>query len=357
MIRQLRNVLLSPKWQLIGYFLLAQIFPAAACIAFWLVFGNVLTPPVLIGTMVVIGLTGGLMVGYMASRNIQRKLDVLHLAFLQVDKGKFSIRIPLESGDPFEQVYADFNNMAESLESKARTLQKVSGEQNVAEAETAETAVLEERKRLARDLHDTVSQQLFALHLSASSLEKLLERGDLSKSQGLSGQLVRLSHQAQQQIRGLIAQLRPLELEGRSLREALEKWFPDFCRQNGLQGMLQLHVQDLADAVEHQLFRIIQEAMANIVKHAQASRVELSLAERDSQIVLQLTDDGKGFVSGTAGQGRYGLSSMRERAEKLGGQFELLSRPGSGTRVEVRVPLFASIANTAEGETGHERAH
>jgi NarL family two-component system sensor histidine kinase LiaS len=270
----------------------------------------------------------------------QRRLDQLQLALKQVLAGNWSTRLPELEGDGFTDVYRDFNNLLNQLEARLKLLQQL-GERDIeSSGSDKEAAVLEERKRLARDLHDTVSQQLFALHMSASSLPKLLEK-DPKQAQKLMEQLIAMSSSAQRQMRGLIAQLRPMELQGRTLSEALERWFPDFCRHNGLQGTLDIQLSGpLSEAKEHQLFLIIQEAMANVVKHAEARSVRLFLGETEHQISLQVEDDGSGFQPGQARAGGYGLSTMRERAMKLGGDAEIITKVGAGTRVRVWIPKF-----------------
>jgi signal transduction histidine kinase len=248
--------------------------------------------------------------------------------------------MPESDDQSFARVYHEFNVMMDTVENKMQLLQRL-GEQEVIEKEqAAESAVLEERRRMARDLHDTVSQQLFAIHMSASSLPKVLKVNE-AQGQMVMDQLITMSQMAQKQMRALIAQLRPVELEGRNLFEALEKWFPDYCRQNGLKGMKELELQgELSEAIEHQLFLIIQEAMANIVKHAEARLVSLSLREGSRQVVLSISDDGQGFEHVQQKQGSYGLTTMRERAEKLGGQVEIISRKGAGTTIRVHIPKF-----------------
>ena len=158
-----------------------------------------------------------------------------------------------------------------------------------------------------------------------------------------------MSHIAQRQMRGLIAQLRPVELEGRDLAAALDSWFPDYCRQNGLKGVKELELDGgVSDAIEHQLFLIIQEAVANVVKHAEAGLVSLAIRESEHQISMSISDDGQGFLQQPECPGSYGLSTMRERAEKLGGQVQIISKPGAGTTVRVLIPKFQ---NVLEGET------
>jgi NarL family two-component system sensor histidine kinase LiaS len=225
-------------------------------------------------------------------------------------------------------------------EARLKLLQQLGERQIMEDGASKEAVVLEERRRLARDLHDTVSQQLFALHMSASSLPQLLERNPAHAHKVIE-QLIAMSSSAQREMRGLIAQLRPLELQGRTLAEALERWFPDYCRHNGLQGTLDIQLKGtLSEAKEHQLFLVIQEAMANVVNHAGAGTVRLLLGETDRQLTLQIEDDGTGFNAGQVREGAYGLSTMRERALTLGGDAEIVTKQGSGTRVRVRLPKF-----------------
>ncbi|GGG75400.1 sensor histidine kinase [Paenibacillus radicis (ex Gao et al. 2016)] len=275
--------------------------------------------------------------GYWAGQRLQRRLDTLQLAMKQANNGNYEVRIT-ETGDlNFMELYREFNELAVQMQERMKRLQMV-GEEQVMIATSNEAAVLEERKRLARDLHDTVSQQLFAMHMCASSLPKLQEI-DRERAASVLDQLIHMSTLAQKQMRVFIAQLRPLELEGQTLREALDKWFPDYCRQNSLQGALEWRIQEpLTEAKEHQLFLIVQEAMANVVKHAAAQSCSLTLAETERQITLNLQDDGAGFRVQEVRRGSYGLSTMQERAQKLGGTAEIISKPGSGTRVKVTIP-------------------
>ncbi|MDF2815360.1 MAG: histidine kinase [Paenibacillus sp.] len=332
----------SVKWQLLGYFGLLLLLLAGAVgtaqlfwfhplteVGHWVNFSLVIAAVSLFGA-------------YFIASQFQRKIDTLHLAILQLKRGNLSERIPPLGFDPFDRIYKDFNEMATSLEKRVMLTQKVGEENVMLLAESNEVAVTEERKRLARDLHDTVSQQLFAIHMSASSSAKLVERGDSQKAQPILNQLVELSSLTQKQLRGLLAQLRPIELEDKRLSEALDKWFPDYCRHNGLQGKMDIRLtESMSEAMEHQLFLIIQEGMANVVKHASARHVDLLLQDNGKQYVLQINDDGIGFQDEGERMHSYGLSTMRERALKLGGELEITSKTGAGTRVKVFMPKFS----------------
>jgi NarL family two-component system sensor histidine kinase LiaS len=176
--------------------------------------------------------------------------------------------------------------------------------------------------------------------MSASSLPKLLKINP-GKAEELLEQLIEMSSMAQKQMRGFITTLRPMELEGgATLEQAVNKWFPDYCRQNGLQGSLEWRLKNpLSEAKEHQLFFIVQEALANVVKHAGATNVSVVFAETEHNITLTVDDDGEGFAADKVKKG-YGLSTMRERASKLGGDVNVVSKPGSGTRVKVTIPHY-----------------
>ncbi|MFU1794093.1 histidine kinase [Paenibacillus azoreducens] len=344
----------NTKWVLLFYFLLTGLLMSVV-----IYIGSQSGYLIVKGTWVWVYTSLGfllfsIIIGYMAGQRIQRKVDVLEYNMLQVAKGNLSVRIG-ECDDPaFARLYHEFDNLMEAMEKKMMLLQRM-GEQEVVEKEkAAERAVLEERRRMARDLHDTVSQQLFAIHMSASSLPKVLER-NAEQGQVVMEQLISMSQMAQKQMRALIAQLRPVELEDKNLEEALEVWFPDYCRQNGLKGMKEVELQgEISEAIEHQLFLIIQEAMANIVKHAQARLVSMSLREEERQVALSISDDGRGFNQIPHKTGSYGLSTMQERAEKLGGKVEIISRQGSGTTIRVHIPKFGEGTSVKEHKMGEE---
>ena len=294
--------------------------------------------------------------GYIAGVRQQRRLDILHESMMQVTKGDWSVRIAENDDASYERLYTDFNVMMSTLEQKLKLLQRLSEQQMVDRERESEAIVQEERKRLARDLHDTVSQQLFAMHMASSSLPKVMEM-DIEHAKLVVNHLITISHTAQRQMRGLIAQLRPIELDGRTLEEALERWFPDYCNQNGIQGKIEIQVEaTLSEAIEHQCFLMVQEAMANVVKHAQARQVSLSLNEIGNRIMLVVVDDGKGFdMNKTAHGGSYGLSTMRERSEKLGGTMEIISQPGAGTTIRVHIPLFIQTDEQSTGTHQSDR--
>jgi len=270
------------------------------------------------------------------------KLDKIELAIKGAARGNYHTRIEYSKEDQNASIYEQFNELMEEIEQKLSYLQVLGEERVTQEATTVETAVHEERKRLARDLHDTVSQQLFAIQMSAASLVKLHGQNE-EASLKVMDQLVKMSTTAQTQMRKLIAHLRPMELVNQTLSNALVKWFPDYCRQNQIQGHLDNRLANtITEAKEHQIFMIIQEAMANVVKHALCKNCYLSLYETESQILIELRDDGVGFDVNIPRNSSYGLITMQERSKKLGGNTEIISKPNRGTVVKIAIPKLVS---------------
>jgi signal transduction histidine kinase len=204
-----------------------------------------------------------------------------------------------------------------------------------------ELTVVEERNRLARDLHDSVSQTLFSVVLSAEAAGTLMDR-DPPRAKAEVRRLQALASGALQEMRALIFELRSAELEADGLVPTLRKHVDVLCRLR--QGQVSLAVRGerrLKPELERQVFRIAQEALNNALKHAQANAIQIDLEMRRTRILLAVADDGVGFdtASPQARSKRLGLTSRRERAEAVGGDLRVESGRGRGTRVCLEVPL------------------
>lgn len=203
-----------------------------------------------------------------------------------------------------------------------------------------EAAVLEERSRLARDLHDSISQQLFSMTLTAQAARAQLDKNP----QRTASQLERIQETAAAalaEMRALIFQLRPPGLAEQGLVAALQQHVVSLDRREGLNVKFQVDGEERhARGVEQAIYRIVQEALNNVVKHAGTCHVEVHLELLQERISLLISDDGRGFdPTMTINGGRHlGLISMRERAAELGGHLELRSEPGRGTEILVIVP-------------------
>ncbi|HMQ56206.1 MAG TPA: sensor histidine kinase, partial [Anaerolineae bacterium] len=210
-------------------------------------------------------------------------------------------------------------------------------------AQAEELAVTKERNYLARELHDSVTQTIFSITLTAKSARILLERNPAQAVTQLD-HLQELAQSALAEMRTLIFQLRPASVEAGGLVAALRHHTAALKSRDGLTVALQVEgEQRLSPDQEAQLFRIVQEALNNVVKHAHTDEVAVKLALSPDQVSLLVEDHGLGFDITMLEPGRetLGLASMRERAEMMGGSFAIESRPGEGVRIRVEVPLTA----------------
>jgi len=202
-----------------------------------------------------------------------------------------------------------------------------------------ELSILEERNRLALELHDAVSQKLFSLVLTAESAETLLERdGEAARAQ--VERLKALSREALDELRSLIMELRPPDLDRDGLCGALRKHVEVVRELHGVE--IELNVDDAVsagDGRDQEVFRIAQEALQNALRHAHAQHVRLRLGRADGQLTLEVRDDGVGFRPDDPElrSRRLGLTSMEERAGRIGGRLEIHSAPGQGTDIKLEV--------------------
>ena len=200
-----------------------------------------------------------------------------------------------------------------------------------------ELAVLEERQRLARNLHDAVNQSLFSAGLIAEVLPRLWDQDQALARQSLED-LRRLTRGAMAEMRALLAELRPSTLTDAELGDLLRLLGNAFTGRTNVLVNLTITGQGVLPAeVQVATYRICQEALNNIAKHAKPSSVEINLKHEDASIELSIRDDGRGFDhSQPAATGHYGLSMMRERAEAVGAQLSVTSQPGQGTELILR---------------------
>jgi PAS domain S-box-containing protein len=196
-------------------------------------------------------------------------------------------------------------------------------------------AVLEERQRLARDLHDAVSQTLFSISTLAQALPNLMER-DPQQGHDYLRQLATISQGAQAEMRTLLLELRPAALVNASLEDLFTQLTQAAQARKQMAFTVQVEVeQALPEAVHVVLYRIAQEGINNIVKHSQATEGSISFTLEDGQYILRIRDNGRGFDAHQVAAG-LGLNVMRERAAIIGAEFEVKSEVGGGTKITVK---------------------
>jgi signal transduction histidine kinase len=205
--------------------------------------------------------------------------------------------------------------------------------------EAARTTLLEERQRLSRELHDSVSQAVYGIALGARTARALLDSDPARVAEPLD-YVLSLAEAGLAEMRALIFELRPESLQREGLVAALEKHAAALRARHQIPVEVDLGEEpDIAIERKEAAYRVGQEALHNIVKHARASHVRVQLAVDGDRLVLEVVDDGAGFDTTAEHPGHLGLHTMAERAAAQGGTLDIVSAPGQGTRLELVLPL------------------
>ncbi|HET8842706.1 MAG TPA: sensor histidine kinase, partial [Ktedonobacteraceae bacterium] len=231
------------------------------------------------------------------------------------------------------------SQLASALRRRAEQARSRERELRLLYYQAQELAALQERQRLARELHDSVSQVLYGISLGAHTAKEALQDDSEQVATSLEYVLA-LSEAGLAEMRALIFELRPESLESEGLVAALNRQLAVLSTRHKLHVNTEIGEEPaLSLETKHALYRIAQEALHNIVKHAHAQSVELRLAQKEDTLLLEVSDDGKGFDADQAFPGHLGLRSMQERAAKVGATLTIKSMPGQGTGVSIQTPL------------------
>jgi NarL family two-component system sensor histidine kinase LiaS len=282
----------------------------------------------------IIAVLAGTIYGFLAARGPVERLNRLSEASIAWSQGDFSVRVEDTSGDELGQLARRLNEMSQELQELLETRR--------------ELAVIEERNRLARDLHDSAKQQAFAAAGQISAAHKLV-KNDPEAAETHIKEAEQLTLALRQELTTLIQQLRPAALEGKGLATALNDYCEEWSRQNTIRADLRIrHKRQLDLEIEQTIFRIVQEALANIARHSDASQVDIDLIYKNEQVTCSIHDNGIGFDPDNTYDG-LGLRSMAERADSVGGDLEIDTKLGEGTSISIKIPINSSIRTTLEG--------
>jgi signal transduction histidine kinase len=269
---------------------------------------------------------------------------------LEVADGDFQRRVRVSGHDEVSLLEENFNRMASQLQAS------LDANRRFAEA----NARHEERSRIARELHDSISQELFSLSVLAGGLRRTLPAGSAVLPEVET--MERTAGGAMREMRSLLLALRPAALEEADLVGAIEGVCHAYSERLGIPVRAEVGpagpgTATLPPAVEHAVLRVTQEAVANAARHADPGQITVRLQVAAGQVELEVTDDGHGFdvADRRAHASGFGLRTMHDRVTELGGALVIDSAPGDGTRVRARFPLRAAgpgPANTGPANTG-----
>ena len=318
-------VITAPVWdlageQVLGALVISLKLPTATSMV------GEFAETIVLDTMVIMLLAGviGTVFGLLFGRGITNRLDQLADATLAWSQGDFTVYVDDPSEDELGQLTQRLNNMARQLQHLLDT--------------RSQLLVVEERNRLARDLHDSAKQMAFAASAQISTVRRLIDQ-DPQQARSHVEQADRLINDLREELTNLIKELRPPVLKDKGLVLALKEVAADWSQQNGIELDLRVkNERSLPLDIEQAVYKIVQEALSNVARHSQADNVLLRLVYADQSLKCSIKDDGRGFdpLKDHAG---FGLQSLRERASGLGSELQVSSIIGNGTELSFEVPL------------------
>ncbi|MGT2716660.1 sensor histidine kinase [Streptococcus respiraculi] len=226
--------------------------------------------------------------------------------------------------------------LSEKVRGLTRQVQLIDNQDLVKKEEIVEG----ERKRIARDLHDTVSQELFASSMILSGLSSSLETIEADILQQQLGIVKDTIETAQRDLRILLLHLRPSELDGKDLVEGFDVILREVSDKSTIEVQFHHEVEKLPTAIEEHLFRIGQEIVSNTLRHSKAHHLDVYLVQSEYEVQLKMTDDGVGFVKNDEQEVSYGLQNIQERVEDMAGTVKIRTAPDKGVAIDIRVPLL-----------------
>jgi len=277
---------------------------------------------------------------------LTRRLGILATAAQEVGKGDYSTRIPIETADEVGRTAAAFNHMVTEVSSRTQQLEEAESQSRTLLAEnrnlvhTSLHVQEEERRYLARELHDELGQCITAIQADAESIRDLSRDSD-KRIETSASAILDVSSRIYEVVHAMMLRLRPGVLDDLGLVEALKEELSAWQDRNpGIETIFDVagKLEDLDERVNITLYRIVQECLTNITRHAGATRVSISLSGNADSLEVSVSDNGRGLDQSRPSDG-LGLIGMRERVEGLGGEFLLESEKGAGVTICVRIPL------------------
>ncbi len=294
----------------------------------------------LILTLLGVVIAAGAAFGYWSFIRIQIRLEKLRDAMLDLERGNLTGTVPPLGEDEIGRLGEQLNRITKKWEEQVTSLQRLSNHNAQLAQKAKLSAIVEERQRLARELHDAVSQQLFAISMTATAVGRTLDR-DFEKARRQIHLIEEMASVAQSEMRALLLHLRPVHLEGKRLSEGLLELLHELRAKVPIEMTWEMEEEiQLPRGIEDHLFRIVQEALSNALRHSRATKLELKLHRPGESIRLLIQDNGVGFDLNEKKRTSYGLESMHERVNEIGGTLSIITAPGKGTRIDIRVPIL-----------------
>ncbi|MEH7237849.1 sensor histidine kinase [Bacillus sp. JJ1562] len=291
-----------------------------------------------------LSLIGGLVFGMISGVLRSKQLVSVSDAIYQIEMGRPLPEIPENQSAEITTIWDRIKKVQTHIAEQTKLSQKLANEKAEDQEKRIQKIVSDERNRLARELHDSVSQQLFAASMMMSAINESQSR--TNEREAKQFKLVEeMIHQSQLEMRALLLHLRPVALKGKTLQEGIGELLVELVQKVPVTIETKIEDFQIDKGVEDHLFRILQESVSNTLRHSKANQLEVLLIKRDNFVILRIVDDGIGFDVEQAKTGSYGLQNMYERAVEIGGTMRIVSIKEKGTRIEVKVPMLEGGEN------------
>ncbi|MBY0098281.1 sensor histidine kinase [Mesobacillus maritimus] len=312
-----------------------------------------------------VSLSFGLIFGLLLAFYWRKRLQTIENWLFQLEEGRMTEPSNGELAE-LEAISVRVQRVQKQMAEKAKLAQRLANEKAEEQESKIQEMISQERNRLARELHDSVSQQLFAASMMMSAINETKaalaaqevvhqEASDQSSKQFTAVKnsaaereakqlkmVEEMIHQSQLEMRALLLHLRPVALKGKSLQEGIEELLLELQQKVTMDIHWKVETFQVDKGVEDHLFRILQESVSNTLRHSKASKLEVLLINRDEMVIMRISDDGVGFDVEDSKAGSYGLQNMYERAGEIGGTLKIVSIKNKGTKLEVKIPILTS---------------
>ncbi|WP_404429082.1 histidine kinase [Sutcliffiella horikoshii] len=335
-----RQVLWATCISFISFLVIGAItyffFPVISLEALWVL--KVMDLPFIL-FLAIVSLGLGILFGLFSGLYWKKQLNTVYEDLKAVEQGRSVLEVSKSNAQEIVLMETVIWKLHSQIQEQAKISQKIANEKAEDLENRIQEIVSQERNRLARELHDSVSQQLFAASMLMSALTETREESGTENNETKQLRLVEeMIHQSQLEMRALLLHLRPVALKGKTLQEGAEELLVELIQKVPMSITWKIERFSIDKGVEDHLFRILQETLSNTLRHSKANAVEVLLIQRENFIILRVVDDGIGFDVEQARAGSYGLQNMHERAVELGGTLKIVSVENEGTRLEVKVP-------------------
>lgn len=287
-------------------------------------------------------ITIGVILGAISGLFWRRQILVIDHSLHLLEEGRQSEVKEKPSITEMQTIAKRIEKIGKQMSEQAKLSQRLATEKVEDKEVIIQEIIEQERTRLARELHDSVSQQLFAASMMMSAINETKQESENENDREAKQlkMVEEMIHQSQLEMRALLLHLRPAALKNKSLQEGIEELLIELSQKVTMDIKWKVEAFPLDKGVEDHLFRILQESVSNTLRHSKASSLEVLMIKRDDLAILRIVDDGVGFEVDETKAGSYGMQNMHERAVEVGGTLKVVSVKNKGTRLEVKVPVM-----------------